>query len=216
LGLDLARLDAHRPEQVSTGRPLLLWNHRWEYDKDPETFFRAIYTLADERLDFGLVLLGESFRNQPEEFLEARQRMADRVVHFGYAEDAAVYGRNLWQADIVVSTALHEFFGAAIVEACYCNCFPILPRRLSYPELLPETYHHDCLYDDFDDLLTRLRCAMLQVQETRLHSLRQDMARFDWQHMAPCYDRLCEDIVGGKRRRKPAACPVRRHRERYG
>ncbi|MGD2206521.1 MAG: DUF3524 domain-containing protein, partial [Anaerolineae bacterium] len=123
LGLDLARFDAHRPEKGRTGRPLVLWNHRWEYDKDPETFFRAMYALADEDLDFGLVLLGESFRNQPEEFLKARERLPNRIAHFGYAEDTTSYARFLWQADVVVSTAIHEFFGSAVIEACYCGCF---------------------------------------------------------------------------------------------
>jgi glycosyltransferase involved in cell wall biosynthesis len=198
LGLDLARLDAYRPEQPSQGRPLILWNHRWEYDKDPETFFHAVYTLADEGLDFGMILLGESFRNLPDEFLEARQRLSGRIAHFGYAEDAATYGRLLWEADIVVSTALHEFFGAAIVEACYCGCFPILPRRLSYPELIPAAQHSACLYDDFDGLLTRLRHAIVHVEETCFLSLRQSTARFDWQQMAPLYDRLLEETATGR------------------
>jgi glycosyltransferase involved in cell wall biosynthesis len=204
LGLDLRRLndpavrpgDGDRPAQPRTDRPLIVWNHRWEYDKDPGTFFRAIYTLADEGLDFGLVLLGESFRNQPEEFLEARQRLPERIVHFGYVEDAASYARLLWQADVVVSTALHEFFGVAVVEACYCGCLPILPRRLSYPELIPASYHDACLYDDLDGLLARLRHAVLHVEETRTFTLQQHMACFDWQQMAPRYDDLFEGVAG--------------------
>jgi glycosyltransferase involved in cell wall biosynthesis len=195
LGLDLARLDAHRPGEPGTGRPLLLWNHRWEYDKDPGTFFRSVYALAGEGLDFGLILLGESFRNQPEEFLEARQRLPDRIVHFGYAEDAAVYARLLWQADIVVSTAVHEFFGAAIVEACYCNCLPILPWRLSYPELIPKTYHEACFYHDFDGLLARLRKAILRPRESRPVSLRSSLAQFDWQRLVHRYDDLLERVA---------------------
>jgi glycosyltransferase involved in cell wall biosynthesis len=203
LGLDLASFEAHRPEQASTGRPLILWNHRWEYDKDPETFFRAIYALADEAggsgtLDFGLILLGESFRNWPAEFLEARQRLANHIVHFGYTEDAATYARLLWQADVAVSTARHEFFGAAIVEACCCGCFPILPHCLSYPELIPAAYHEDCLYDDFDSLLSRLRRAIQHVGATREFSLQQHMAGFDWRQMAVRYDDLFEDVVAGK------------------
>lgn len=192
LGLDLGHLDAHRPEEETAGRPLLLWNHRWEYDKDPETFFRAVYTLAGEGLDFGLILLGESFRNQPDEFLEARQRLGDRIVHFGYAEDVATYARLLWQADVVVSTALHEFFGAAVVEACYCGCLPILPNRLAYPELIPAEHQDACLYDDFDGLLARLRHAIGHVGEMRAFSLQPHMARFAWARMAPRYDTLLE------------------------
>ena len=199
LGLGLARLDAHRPAPITTGRPLLLWNHRWEYDKNPETFFRAVYALVKEGYDFGLVLLGESFRNQPDEFLEARQHLGERIVHFGYAEEFADYARLLWQADIVASTALHEFFGAAVVQACYCGCFPILPRRLSYPELIPAEHHAACLYDDFDGLLDRLRWAIGHVDQIRAFSLQPEMARLDWQQMAPRYDDLLEQIGPGRR-----------------
>jgi glycosyltransferase involved in cell wall biosynthesis len=195
LGLDLARFEGQRPAQPPDGRPTILWNHRWEYDKDPSTFFRAVYTLAAEGLDFGLFVLGESFRNQPQEFLEASQRLPDRIEHLGYAEDAATYGRLLWQADILVSTALHDFFGAAVVEACYCGCFPILPRRLSYPELIPALHHDTCLYDDFDGLLTRLRWAISHIWEVRRFSFQQEMNRFDWHQIGPRYDRLLKETA---------------------
>jgi glycosyltransferase involved in cell wall biosynthesis len=204
LGLDLSRFDrdalvgVEAKGQNTAPRPLILWNHRWEYDKDPETFFRAIYTLAEEAgddgPDFGLIILGESFRNEPDEFLIARERLPQHLVHFGYAPDPAAYARLLRQADIVVSTALHEFFGAAVVEACYCGCFPILPHRLAYPELIPEIYHERCLYQDFDGLLTSLRQAMDRIEETRSFSLQSDMLRFDWTRMAPRYDDVLEQV----------------------
>jgi glycosyltransferase involved in cell wall biosynthesis len=200
LGLDLARFDAHRPAAPRTGRPLLLWNHRWEYDKDPETFFRAVYALAGEGWDFGLILLGESFRNLPAEFLEARERTPERIVHFGYAEDPATYARLLWEADVVVSTAVHEFFGAAVVEACYCGCFPVLPRRLTYPELIPPEHHEACLYADFDGLLSRLRHALTHLDDTRRFSLHDHMSSYDWAQMTPHYDDLLEQAVA-----RPAA-----------
>ncbi|MGD8598437.1 MAG: DUF3524 domain-containing protein [Anaerolineae bacterium] len=204
LGLDLSHLAGHRlggaaaDQRANARRPLILWNHRWEYDKDPETFFRAIYTLAGEAEnsgpDFGLIILGESFRNEPAEFLVARDRLAKHLVHFGYAQDPAAYARLLGQADIVVSTALHEFFGAAVVEACYCGCFPILPHRLAYPELIPEEHHARCLYEDFDGLLNHLRQAVHRVEETRAFSLQSHMARFDWTQMAPLYDEVLEQV----------------------
>ena len=214
LGLNLSRLD-DRPSstegdpshgtganrRIEAHRPLILWNHRWEYDKDPETFFRAMYALAgearDSSLDFGLIVLGESFRNEPAEFLEAQERLSRHLVHFGYAEDWATYGRLLREADIVVSTALHDFFGAAVVEACYCGCYPILPRRLAYPELIPAMYHERCLYDDFDGLLRRLRRALRHSEETRAFSLQSHMRRFDWTRMAPLYDKALERVYSG-------------------
>lgn len=42
--------------------PLILWNQRWEYDKDPETFFRALHALDEEGLDFRVAIAGKSRR----------------------------------------------------------------------------------------------------------------------------------------------------------
>ena len=44
--------------------------------------------------------------------------------------------RPLRQADVFVSTARHEFFGIATAEAIAGGCFPLLPDRLAYPELV--------------------------------------------------------------------------------
>jgi hypothetical protein len=80
-----------------------------------------------------------------------------------------------------------------VVEACYCGCFPVMPRDLSYPELIPEPYYEACLYEDFEGLLARLRHALEDIQATRAFSLRESMARFDWRRMAPIYD---ERLIG--------------------
>ncbi|MCZ7673674.1 MAG: hypothetical protein M5U34_44470 [Chloroflexi bacterium] len=49
-----------------------------------------------------------------------------------------------------------NFFGISILEAIYCHTFPLLPRRLSYPELLPPAYHDHCLYTDQADLVKKV------------------------------------------------------------
>lgn len=97
LGLDLARFDAYRPAEATAEHPLVLWDHRWEYDKAPETFFHAVYAMAEESLDFGLLLLGHSFRNHPDEFLQAHERLRDRVVHLPCSELTSQTGRDLGQ-----------------------------------------------------------------------------------------------------------------------
>ena len=195
VGIDLGRLDAARTEKRGEGPPLILWNQRWEYDKDPQTFFRALDVLVDEGLDFQVALAGVNVRQRPEEFEAARERLGERVIHFGHA-DEATYARILWQADVVVSTAIHEFFGVAVVEAIHCGCFPILPRRLSYPEIIPPIHHDHCLYDDFDGLLDRLRWVLLHPDEACRSAapLRDAVARFDWSALAPHYDQLLEEV----------------------
>lgn len=192
VGCDLRRLDRYRTASEKREPPLILWNQRWEYDKDPETLLRALYALADEALPFRVALAGENFRVQPTEFAEARARLGARLVHFGYAETAAEYAGLLWQADVVLSTAIHEFFGVSIIEAIYCGAQPVLPRRLSYPELLPPAEHERCLYDDFAGLLARLRTALARPAATE--GLRQHVARYDWAVQAPIYDALLASV----------------------
>jgi glycosyltransferase involved in cell wall biosynthesis len=135
VGLDLQRYDTYRPaDRAANPVPLIVWNHRWEYDKNPEVFFKALYTLADEGLPFEVAVVGENTRHhQPTEFEEARERLGSRVVQYGYMDSFAEYARLLWRADVVISTATQDFFGISMVEAIYCGCWPVLANRLNYP-----------------------------------------------------------------------------------
>ena len=200
-GVDAERL--LRPEGLtpvsSVGAehpPLIIWNQRWEYDKNPAAFFRALYTVAAEGIPFRLALCGESFRQQPAEFEEAQERLAKQIVHVGYAEPER-YRSLLWEAEVTVSTAIHEFFGISILEAVTCHTLPILPRRLSYPELLPEAFHRRLLYEDEDGLLQRLRWALTEREKARAAAavLAPKMAAFAWREVAARYDALLGRIV---------------------
>lgn len=192
VGCNLRRFDGRPDGRVAGAAPLVLWNQRWEYDKDPETMLRALLQLADEGIPFRVALAGESFRVQPTEFDAARARLGDRLVHYGYA-DNETYVRLLRSADVVLSTAIHGFFGVSVVEALYCGAFPVLPRRLSYPELLPESLHDECLYDDFEGLLARSRAALRGPRQ--LGELKGHVAQFDWSVQAPAYDEEMEGLA---------------------
>lgn len=139
-----------QPDQAQA--PLILWNQRWEYDKRPDRFFALLYRLQAAGIPFRLAVAGENFRNVPVEFEEARERLAEHIVHWGYAATRAEYLALLQQADLVISTADHEFFGISILEAITAGAFPLLPTRLSYPELIPTSLHPNCLYADEEQL----------------------------------------------------------------
>jgi glycosyltransferase involved in cell wall biosynthesis len=203
VGCDLRRLDAvPRIPLAAEGPsdpgepPLVLWNQRWEYDKNPETFLKALCALQSEEVDFRVALAGRSYRQTAPEFEAARERLKDRIVHFGYA-GGDDYDALLRRADVVVSTAIHEFFGVAIAEAIYVGCFPVLPHRLSYPELIPRSHHDLCLYTSFEELLARLRWALTHPDDARslAEELRPAVAHFDWGEMAPVYDKQLGGIA---------------------
>jgi glycosyltransferase involved in cell wall biosynthesis len=206
LGFEFARLDPMTlrdpsEEKVAGGRrPLVLWNHRWEYDKNPEEFFRVLRILASRGLDFDVALLGESFDEIPACFADAEAEFGDRIVQFGYVQERAEYARWLRRADLLPVTSNQEFFGASVIEAVFCGCFPILPARLAYPELFPVELRSACFYRDFDDLVRRLTAAITQIDRVRKISFRSVAEKFDWRSVSPVYDAVFADTAAGERR----------------
>jgi glycosyltransferase involved in cell wall biosynthesis len=180
-GCDFGEIDAER-RQPAGGAPVILWNHRWEHDKDPETFFRALYRLDQAGIDFKLIVLGQSFRQQPPVFAEAAARLAHRILHFGFVSSRRAYIRWLKVGDLVVSTARHEFFGLAVIEAVRAGCRPLLPNRLSYPELFPAEF----LYEE-DELYHRLTEEILAFNPLAAAQARDLTNRFSWPAMASRY-----------------------------
>ena len=197
-GIDLRRLDRSEPAPNDDGGPpILLWNNRWEYDKQPQVFFAALRELEARGVDFRLIVAGEAIDPGEASFGEARRQFASHTLHWGYAPDSHSYGGLLRRADIVVSTALQEFFGIAVVEAMYCGCWPILPRRLSYPELIPPELHGACLYERDEHLVELLQAAIADRRDRRSAELRGSAARFDWSQVAPIYDEAFERVAAG-------------------
>ncbi len=193
LGMDLRRLDQFKVPPQRDGAPLILWNHRWEADKDPEAFAQSLLQLAREGLDFRVAITGQRFGEMPAAFqklqaqLPVRPDRPLRIEQLGYLDSFAEYAELLWRADYVVSTAWQEFFGVAICEAIYCNCVPILPDRLNYPDLLTEELRGQCLYTR-GRLTAQLRRHLLGDIDVDIAPLRAKIAEYDWRVMAPRYD----------------------------
>ena len=190
LGLDLRRLDKGKealkihPEHG----PLILWNHRWEHDKNPESFFQILFQLQDEGLNFRLAVMGEQFPKQPAIFLEARKRLSDDIVHWGFVKDHTEYAQWLWKSDILPVTTLHDFFGISVIEAMYCGCLPILPDRLAYPEHFPPEVKQAYFYQSEAELAAMLRSAILEYPRKPQTDIRTIAQKYDWNKMIREYD----------------------------
>jgi glycosyltransferase involved in cell wall biosynthesis len=191
-GIDLSDLKLQpSPVRPQPSRvPILLWNARWEYDKQPAFFFAALEQLAAQGIDFRLIIAGEHIDPQAPDFATARARWATQIIHWGYTPSRAAYCALLQQADIVVSTALQEFFGISIVEALAGNCVPVLPARLNYPDLLPPELHAVCLYWNDVDLAEHLAQTIARLPELRRIDWPALAQPYDWSHQAPAYDTL--------------------------
>jgi glycosyltransferase involved in cell wall biosynthesis len=178
--------------EIRDGGPLtLVWNHRWEYDKDPAGFLDALEALSD--LEFRLILLGEG-AGTSRHLARFNERFGDRIVHVGYAP-RAVYATLLRRSDIVVSAARQEFFGVSIVEALAAGAVPVVPNRLAYPEVVGDELT-GYLYQE-NGLAAALRRAMTdRPQLERLRGAAQHAAaQFNWPTVAERYDALIDSIV---------------------
>jgi len=198
-GLDLKRFDDYQLDQKNNDHPVIVWNQRWQFDRNPAMFFRVLNRLDDIDLTFDLILAGDTQHEKPEEFEKAWKRYGRHITHFGYVEDEENYSRLLHSGDIVVSTATYEFFCVAIMEAIYCGCHPLVPNRLHYPELIPENQHKPLLhapvlYDTEDNLFHYLKDLLTgENKPLPSASLQNINKHLDWSERIDRFDRMFEE-----------------------
>lgn len=144
LPVPLPEIDENQSHNTDPECLEVLWNHRWEYDKRPELLLAVVRLAQQKHYRYRFHVVGQQFRQQPEQFAEIETLLtaiADETGiergAFGYLEDETEYRQLLNTADVVLSTALHDFQGLAIQEACLHGCWPIAPDALAYPEYLP-------------------------------------------------------------------------------
>ena len=193
LGLDLRRFDAYRQARPTDDAPIILWNHRWEADKNPRAFVEAITRIYKKGIPFKLVIAGENTHHAPTEFEVLRYRLRDRILHYGYLAGFAEYARWLWRSSVVVSTSYQDFFGISVAEGIYCGAVPVLPRRLNYPDLLPKRLHDACLYDP-GGLQEKLEKILLHGAPSGIETGVEHIRQFDWFAMARRYDETLAGI----------------------
>jgi len=188
LGLELKSID---PEYCAI--PCFLWNHRWEHDKNPELFFQTLFVLHKEKINFKLIVLGKSYQRKPAIFEEAKERLANEIIHYGYADTQEAYLALLAQANILLVTSNQDFFGISIVEAIAAGLYPILPRRLAYPEHIEER-HHEVFYNNDDEILPKLR-SLLETKKFAEQSPFADFVlKYNWSRMIKIYDRQFSEM----------------------
>jgi len=181
----------------------ILWAARWEFDKNPEAFFEALGILRASGMAFRVSVIGEQFQRVPEVFATAREAFREQIDLWGHQSSREDYERALTAADVIVSTAGHEFFGVSVVEAIAAGCYPLLPHRLAYPEILAgfdERLRDACLYDGSPRQLAEKLAALAERvaagdlwQGDAERGIRA-VARFSWPQLRPQLDEALEAV----------------------
>lgn len=160
-------------------KKLILWNHRWEYDKAPELFVAALLKLDKLECDFQLALLGERADKKPAALIEIERLFADKIIFNGRVSRAQ-YESILAETSVVISTAIHEFQGLSVLEAVSAGAMPIVPDDLCYKE----QYSDQCRYSagDSHELAQKIFDALQnQSPDENISHYYSDTLALQWQ-----------------------------------
>ena len=110
-----------------------------------------VVALQDCGLHCTIHVVGQQFRQLPESFEQIKQLLSVeehpssclRKGRWGFVESRTEYVNLLKSCDVVLSTALHDFQGIAILEAAQQGCLPLLPNQLVYPEQFAAAYLYE-------------------------------------------------------------------------
>lgn len=180
------------PKRKGVSPLRLVWAARWEYDKGPQLLQAILRELGKRNIDFQICVLGQKFRKQPIEFEQIKDEFSTQIIQFGYAEPRHHYLSWLAAADIVLSTALHEFQGLAVLEAVQLGCIPVLPNHLVYPELFAPIY----LYTSAFNNLPQEASSAVSVIQYQMGLMVKGIAvapiikNLEWPAMTIAYDEI--------------------------
>ena len=133
-------------EPKTNSIPVLLWNHRWEHDKNHTLFLKGLEFLKEKSIDFKLIVLGKGTEKKEVKSVFEKS-FKKELIHCGYVETKEEYVTLLSKATHIPVTSKHDFFGLSVAEAMSYGCFAILPKHQAYPEHLFENEKSGVLYD---------------------------------------------------------------------
>ena len=180
-------------------RPLrLLWSGRFEHDKGGEGLLRLLQRLEGQGTAYELALTGQQFRRSPAVFAQIQREFRHRLVHFGFVESADYLRALRGEADLVLSTALHEFQGLAVLEAVAAGCLPVVPERLSYPEIYPPRFRYASLPLEPEAEAAAAAALVRQLATTLARGTAQvpDISAYGRAALQPRYQDLLARLAG--------------------
>lgn len=175
--------------------PILLWNHRWEYDKGPQLLYNVINELHKRKFTFKLNLIGQQFRVIPDELKRIKSDFSDSLLNYGFIESMNTYKEILESSDFVLSTSLHDFQGLAILDAVAAGCIPVVPSRLSYTEIFHEQYRYESDLSQPKNEAIRMADKIIELNDLRkkVGLVKVDISKFSIEKLRRFYSRVMFD-----------------------
>ena len=201
-GLDIPDSWPGKPPALDA--PLqITWAARWEHDKDPAGLLKVLSGLQAHQSEFELHIIGEQYSEIPTEFDTIKDQFESQISTWGYLPERTDYWRVLNQSDVIVSTAVHEFFGISVCEGLAAGLTAILPNRLAYPEIARAFSEPGpsriWLYDSYDQatrsLLKAIRFRRQLREDRQVNSCNLIRDKLRWSKRGAELDLAVSEVI---------------------
>jgi len=191
VGIDFENLDKILlKDQIEKNHDVrILWNHRWEFDKNPNLFLKLLRTLKKSNINFELILLGQKFNSYPEEFEIIEKEFKSHIIHIGHISDYSNYLNLVLNCNILPVTSNHDFFGISVLEAIYLGLTPILPYGLVYEEHF-KSIPSSLFYKDENELFEKTKEVILKQNQRKFEFGKFIKSKYNIRRIIQQYDGL--------------------------
>ncbi len=163
--------------QMSTRDIDILWNHRIEYDKNPEAFLDLALQLVERKPETTFAILGD---DNLKVFQPLLRKYPDNILAQGFISKEQ-YWQVLHRCKLAPITSFHDFQGLSLLEAMSVGVIPIAPRRMVYPEHLMN--FPQLLYQKEAELFELTERFLVQDHQYLRDELKQKSGQFLWENL---------------------------------
>ena len=175
--------------------PVLLWNHRWDFDKKPEQFYLLLKHLSRKSLKFNVIMTNTS-QVSNDTLDKIRREFPEHILFDGYVESYEQYLTLLNSSDILPVSRGHDFFGISVLEAVLHGVHPVLPDDSVYEEHFDLDLHPGLYYNYQEQYLMMvehlIRHYPFNAPKTELANA---VKNYNWQNNILQYEKLFNRLM---------------------
>ena len=131
-----------------------------------------------------MIIVGKKYSQYPKIFDEANIKLKDEIIFNGYCESRQEYISKIRQSNILPVTS-NQIFWYKYYGSYLCGNYPVLPERLTYPELFDIENNHDIFYKNDKEFERKLIQVIENINNFNIAILQKELLdKFDWNRMS--------------------------------
>lgn len=166
--------------------PIILWNHRWDHDKNPELFYKLLHEIKRNDLNFKLVLT-QQLKADYSSYNKICAEFNDDILYNGYKDQYKEYCQLVASCDILPVPRGHDFFGISVLEAVSAGLSPILPDNSVYEEHFDSELYSEIYYSTDSEFMEKVINKLKEREKDSSQNLSQIPLKYNWNIISEQY-----------------------------